>query len=74
MPTTGYPAWGGGGITSFLRKAERADRQCDCGVKETVDCPGHVGPDINSGYGTDAHNKREGFEEAVPGRSGTAIV
>ena len=59
VQTNGYPAWGWGGIASFLRKAERAGRQCVCGVKETVDWAGHVDPDINSGYGTDPLNKQD---------------
>ena len=61
-------------LPPYLEKAERTDRQCICVVEVTVIQARHVGPAINSGYGTDPRNKREGIEEAVPGRSGIAMV
>ena len=61
-------------LPPYLEKAERTDRQCVCVVEETVTWPGHVGPGINSGYGTDPRNKRDGFEGALPGQCGIAMV
>jgi len=61
-------------LPPYLREAERTDRQCICGVEVTVIQVGHERPAINSGYGTDPRNKRDGFEGALPGRSGITMV